>query len=140
MEIICVPLIMAIVYAVIEFYKSTIAKTNDTLLRIIPIIGGVLGLVAGIAFFYCCPNLISATNVGSAIVIGLASGLSATGCNQIFKQLKKFGVDVKQPEIDVQPEQTNSNQQTENLNSTSIKDEAQANSADTNSTDNTSNF
>jgi len=33
-------------------------------------------------------------------LIGGASGLSATGCNQIFKQLAKFGINVKETEVE----------------------------------------
>ena len=42
-----------------------------------------------ISCFYLTPDLISAPNVFVAIVIGAASGLTATGANQIFKQLGK---------------------------------------------------
>ena len=35
----------------------------------------------------------------TAILVGGASGLSATGCNQIFKQISKFGVYVKEVEV-----------------------------------------
>ena len=50
----------------------------------------MLGLVA----FYAVPSIIPATNVCVAILIGGASGLTATGTNQIIKQLgKKDGDD-----------------------------------------------
>ena len=98
LEIICVPAIVSLVFSIMEIYKKFIAKDNETLIRIIPIIGCVLGVVLGIICFYALPWIIAATNVWTAILIGGASGLSATGCNQIFKQLSKFGVDVKEPE------------------------------------------
>lgn len=97
-EIICVPIIVALTYAVIELYKKCLAKTNETLNRIIPLLGLVFGGVAGIVCFYAFPELIIAHNLLSAIIVGASSGLSATGCNQIFKQLKKYGIEVKQPE------------------------------------------
>ena len=96
LEIICVPVIATLVFSLMELYKKFIAKSNETLIRIIPIIGCVLGAVAGIVCFYAFPSIISASNIFTAILIGGASGLSATGCNQIFKQLKKFGIDVKE--------------------------------------------
>ena len=65
-------------------------------IAIIPIIGAVLGIVFGIVCFYAIPSIIPATNVLTAILIGGASGLSATGCNQIFKQLKKYGIEIKE--------------------------------------------
>lgn len=46
-------------------------------------------LVAGIICFYFIPSIIPATNVIVAIIIGGASGLTATGTNQIFKQINK---------------------------------------------------
>lgn len=94
LEIICVPAIVSLVFSIMEIYKKFIAKDNETLIRIIPIIGCALGIVLGIVCFYALPWIIAATNVWTAILIGGASGLSATGCNQIFKQLAKFGVKV----------------------------------------------
>ena len=95
LEIVCVPVIVTLVFAIIEIYKKFIAKDKEVLIRIIPIIACVLGVIFGIICFYCLPEIISATNVWTAMLVGGASGLSATGCNQIFKQLSKFGIDVK---------------------------------------------
>jgi len=94
-EIVCVPVIVAIVYALMSIYKTYIAKDNEKLVRFIPLIGGGIGLILGIIFYFVFPQLIVATNVGTAILVGLASGLSATGCDQIFKQLTKYGIKVK---------------------------------------------
>lgn len=98
LEIICVPVIVSLVFGLMEVYKVLIAKAKnqETLIRIIPIIACVLGIAFGILFYYVCPSIVAATNIWTAILIGGASGLSATGCNQIFKQLKKFGIDVKE--------------------------------------------
>ncbi len=98
-EIICVPVIVALVFVIMEIYKKYIAKENERMKRIIPLIACGLGIVLGIVCFYAFPTIISATNLFAAILIGGASGLSATGCNQIFKQLKKFGIDVKEIEF-----------------------------------------
>ncbi len=100
LEIICVPVIVSLVFGLMEAYKVLIAKTKnkETLIRIIPIIACVIGIAFGILFYYVCPSIVAATNIWTAILIGGASGLSATGCNQIFKQLKKFGIDVKEIE------------------------------------------
>lgn len=94
LEIICVPVIVTLVFVLMEGYKKFIARGREKFIRLIPIIAGTLGVVFGILFYYTVPEMISATNVGVAILVGLASGLSATGCNQIFKQLSKFGVSV----------------------------------------------
>ena len=71
-------------------------EINEKLIRIIPLIACIVGIVLGILCFYAFPTIISASNLLTAVLIGGSSGLSATGCNQIFKQLKKFGIDVKE--------------------------------------------
>lgn len=101
LEIVCVPVITTLVFALMEIYKRYIAKDKKVLVAIIPIIAGALGIVFGIVCFYAFPVIISATNLGVAILIGGASGLSATGCNQIFKQLKKYGIEVKTVEVEI---------------------------------------
>ena len=100
LEIVCVPVITALVFAIVEIYKKYVAKENKVLVAIIPIVAGALGVVLGIICFYALPFMISATNLGVAMLIGGASGLSATGCNQIFKQLKKYGIEVKEVEVE----------------------------------------
>ena len=95
-EIVCVPVIVAIVYAVLSIYKTYFAKDNEKLIRFIPLIAATLGVILGIIFYYLVPSIIAASNIGVAIIVGLASGLSATGCDQIFKQLTKYGIIVKQ--------------------------------------------
>ena len=100
LEIICVPVIVSLVFVLMEIYKKYIAKDKETLIRIIPLIALGLGVVFGIVCFYAFPTIISAPNVFIAILIGGASGLSATGCNQIFKQLAKFGIEVKEVDND----------------------------------------
>ncbi len=96
MEIICVPAIVSIVYALIEVYKKSIAKGREKFLAVIPLIALILGGVLGVAVFYIEPSIIIAKNVWVAVIVGMASGLSAVGGNQIFKQIKKYGIEVKQ--------------------------------------------
>lgn len=103
LEIICVPAIVAVVFMLMEIYKKVIAKGREKYLTLIPVIAGVLGMVFGVVFFYAFPSIIGTSNLAYAIVLGLFSGLSATGCNQIFKQLKKFGIEVKQPVTEKAP-------------------------------------
>ena len=55
----------------------------------VPAIAAGLGAVLGVVAFYAVPSIIPAANVVVAIVIGGASGLTATGANQIIKQLEK---------------------------------------------------
>ena len=91
MEIISVPVIVSLVYSIIEIYKKIIEKYSiyKKLVRLVPIISGMLGIIAGIVCYYVLPQLIPAQDVLTAILVGGASGLSATGCHQIFKQLNK---------------------------------------------------
>lgn len=96
MEIICVPAIVSITYALIEAYKKWIAKGREKYLAFIPLVSLILGGVLGVAIFYIEPSLIIAKDVWWALVVGLCSGLSATGTNQVFKQLSKVGIEVKE--------------------------------------------
>lgn len=98
MEIICVPAIVAVVYVVIELYKKWLANGREKWLNFIPILALILGGVLGVAIFYIAPQIILADNVWLALVVGICSGLSATGTNQIFKQLEKYGITVKEVE------------------------------------------
>ena len=88
LELISVPAIAAIVYWIIALLKYAV-KENETFKRFIPIIAAVLGAVFGVVAFYALPSIIPAPNVVVAIIIGGASGLTATGANQIIKQLSK---------------------------------------------------
>lgn len=88
LELISVPAIVMVVYAVIEILKKCIGE-NETFKRFIPLIATALGVICGVICFFALPSIIPASNVVVAIVIGGASGLTATGTNQIVKQLHK---------------------------------------------------
>ena len=100
MEIVCVPIIVTAVYTIMELYKKIAQKTKakEVLYKIIPLIALLLGGAFGVILFYFAPNFITALNVWVALITGACSGLSAVGCNQIFKQLKKVGLEVKEVE------------------------------------------
>lgn len=83
-----VPAIAAVVYFAAELIKYT-ANYNEKVKRSIPLISAVLGVVCSLVCFYLVPSIIPADNVIVAAVIGAASGLTATGFNQIIKQAKK---------------------------------------------------
>lgn len=89
LEIVIIPSIAAVVYFIITLYKQTIAQGREPYLRVIPLISGVLGIVLGILAFYTTPETMPTESLFTAMLIGGASGLSATGTNQIFKQLSK---------------------------------------------------
>lgn len=100
MEIYIVPVIVAVVYGIIELYKLAVKGKADIYLKIIPAIAFVVGGIIGTLLFYFIPQIIMAESVWLAMVIGACSGLSATGCNQVFKQLKKVGIEVKDKDKD----------------------------------------
>lgn len=52
----------------------------------VPVICGVAGAAWGVAGMYIMPEF-PATDIITALAVGIVSGLSATGANQIFKQL-----------------------------------------------------
>ncbi len=88
LELISVPAIAAVVYWVVNLIKYTVGE-NKTFKRFIPLIATALGIICGVICFFLIPSIVPADNVLVAIVIGGASGLTATGANQIIKQLTK---------------------------------------------------
>lgn len=89
-----VPAIVSIVYGCVDFYKQII-NGKERLMRLIPIIAALLGALIGVITFYIYPNILVADNIWQALIMGCASGLTATGANQIFKQLQKNNEDDK---------------------------------------------
>lgn len=87
-ELISVPAIAVIVYWVINIMKYTF-NNSEKFKRLIPLLAAFLGVIIGIISFYLVPSIIPTDNVVVAIVLGGASGLSATGVNQVLKQLTK---------------------------------------------------
>lgn len=88
LNLISVPAIAAIVYWVINIIKHAVGE-NEKFKKFIPLIAAALGVVCGIVCYYAVPSIIPAPNIVVAIIIGGASGLTATGTNQIIKQLGK---------------------------------------------------
>ena len=83
-----VPVIVSIVYGCIDLYKQII-NGKEKLMRLIPIIAALLGAIIGVVTFYVYPSVLVADNIWQAIIMGGASGLTATGANQVLKQLNK---------------------------------------------------
>lgn len=88
LNLISVPAIAAVVYWVINIIKHAVGE-NEKFKKFIPLIAAALGVVCGIICYYTVSSIIPAENIVVAIVIGGASGLTATGTNQIIKQLGK---------------------------------------------------
>ena len=85
-EIATIPAIAAIVYTIIDIIKTAVGGT-EKFKRFIPLVSCALGAIIGIITYFCVPGVLETQNVLVAIVLGAASGLSATGTNQAVKQL-----------------------------------------------------
>lgn len=85
-EFVAFPAIVVMCYLVGMICKSF---KNEKLDTFIPDIVGVVGAILGIVIYLTIPNFIPADNWAVAIAIGIVSGLSATGINQIYKQFAK---------------------------------------------------
>lgn len=57
--------------------------------RKIPVLMGICGAVLGVVAFYFAPNIIPADDIITAIAIGIVSGFTSTGINQIYRQSLK---------------------------------------------------
>ena len=80
------PALAAIVYTIIDIAKTAMGG-DERFKRFIPLIACILGAICGVVAFYFVPGVLDTQNLLVAIVLGAASGLSATGANQIGKQL-----------------------------------------------------
>lgn len=87
-EVATIPALAAIVYTIIDITKTALGG-DEKFRRFIPLISCLLGAVCGVVAFYCVPGVMDTQNLLVAIVLGAASGLSATGTNQAVKQLTK---------------------------------------------------
>ena len=86
--VVTIPAIAAIVYTIIDIVK-TACGGDEKFKRFIPLAATVLGGIIGVIAFYFVPGVVETENILVAIVLGAASGLSATGTNQAVKQLVK---------------------------------------------------
>lgn len=96
-EVVSVPVIAAIVYVFMTIYKNLTKDKAGIWTNLIPLWAAILGAILGVIAFYAAPSIIPADNVLLAVVIGMASGLTATGVNQIWKQLVKAAAEKKEP-------------------------------------------
>lgn len=87
--VVSVPVIVLICYLMAEAIKVLFYK-NSKVRELLPIISAFIGCVLAIIIFVFVPDLRLFNNVLDAIVVGIISGLGATGSNQIFKQIKKL--------------------------------------------------
>lgn len=83
-----VPAISTAVYFTVELIKHT-AGESEKLKKFIPLLSAALGLLYAFVCLFFIPNIVPTENGVVAAVLGLASGLTATGFHQIIKQAKK---------------------------------------------------
>lgn len=73
---------------VVKIIAVAITGDEEKIKRYIPIFSLIFGVILGIIGYFM-PNVVMGNNIVEAIFFGLASGASATGYHQVFKQLKK---------------------------------------------------
>ncbi len=91
-QAISIPVIVAVVYAMIEMLKR-MTNYNTVVVKLLPLIALILGVVCGIISYYAVSLYRETSNIVLAIVIGAVSGLSATGTNQIIQKLATKSVE-----------------------------------------------
>ena len=84
-----VPIIVLCSYIVGEIYKVIFKRKKDAY-KLIPVLVAIVGGVLGVLIYLTSPEMIfNVDNVWIALGIGIISGFSATGTNQVIKQLFK---------------------------------------------------
>lgn len=86
MNLTSIPIIVVCSYIIGEIYKFIFKKKQEAY-QLIPIIMGFVGGGLGIIIFLTTPEIILCSNIYDALLIGIVSGESATGTNQIIKQI-----------------------------------------------------
>lgn len=86
MDFASIPIISVLCYVVGCLFSLIFTKFS-TAKKYIPIIVVLVGCGLGILMYYTTPQIISANNIWDAVAIGIISGASSTGVNQIFKQI-----------------------------------------------------
>lgn len=88
-----VPIIVVCCYIIGEIYKILFKNKQETY-KLIPIAMTIIGGILGIIIYLTNPQMIlNAENIWIALGIGIVSGASSTGANQIAKQILKKGED-----------------------------------------------
>ncbi len=89
MNFTCVPIIVVCCYIIGEIYKILFKKKQEAY-KLIPILVAVIGGILGVLIYFTAPKMIlNADNVWFALGVGIVSGASSTGANQIIKQIFK---------------------------------------------------
>lgn len=73
---------------VICYLAAMAVKATEVDNKWLPVICGVIGAILGAVGMFYMPGF-PATDIITAVAIGIVSGLAATGADQVYKQLKK---------------------------------------------------
>lgn len=98
-----IPFLVVFLYLFTEISKKFFIKTNK-LRSFLPFISAFIGCLLACILHHSYPYVLNASSYFEALAIGAMSGLTATGCNQIFKQTKYFmnaEVSVYEEEADI---------------------------------------
>jgi len=87
MNFIPIPAVALVLYCVAELLKVTVLKT-DSQRTVIPVVCALLGAVICGVLYLVQPGLIPGDDILTAIAEGIVSGLTATGANQVYRQIK----------------------------------------------------
>ena len=91
MDFTSVPIIVVCCYIIGEIYKVLFQNKQEAY-KLIPIVMAITGGLLGIIIYLTNPEMIlNAENIWIALGIGIVSGSSSTGANQIIKQIFKKG-------------------------------------------------
>ena len=82
------PAICTVVYVLIELLKKAVGN-KEALKRWYPLIAAVLGMLLGFGAYMTQLLPILADSIPGAIMIGLCSGLCATGTDQLIHRIIK---------------------------------------------------
>ena len=89
MDFTCVPIIVVCCYIIGKLYKL-LFKNKKEVYKFIPILMAFVGGILGILIYVTDKELIFNVNsIWIALGIGIVSGVSSTGTNQIIKQINK---------------------------------------------------
>ena len=87
-EVCSIPAIAALCFGFIETLKRTF-KNDEKIKNAYPLISAMIGTVMGIVAFLAEPLIMLTDSVFSSALAGMASGLSATGGNEVFQRMKQ---------------------------------------------------
>jgi len=100
LEFIKVPVFVILIYGTLFALKKATGE-NEKFMRFVPLIAGSMGVALGLVAFFTIPDFVPASDWLAAALVGGASGLAATGADQVIKQfLKKESPATKEPPDD----------------------------------------